>query len=95
VKVRANLSKPHAILPPLTGLAMRAVAGWACSRIGTPIPWMMGPLVTVAVLRVAGANVSAIPGSRQVGQWIIGTALGLYSPRPSSTGSRVGGRCTR
>ncbi len=28
--------------------------------------------------RVAGANVSAIPGGRQVGQWIIGTALGLY-----------------
>jgi membrane AbrB-like protein len=67
-----------ALLPPLTGLALGAAAGWVCSRIGTPIPWMMGPLVAVALLRVAGANVSAIPGGRQVGQWIIGTALGLY-----------------
>jgi membrane AbrB-like protein len=70
--------KASAILPPLIGLVLGVAAGWACSRIGTPIPWMMGPLVAVALLRVAGANVSAIPGGRQVGQLIIGTALGLY-----------------
>jgi hypothetical protein len=39
---------------------------------------MLGPLVTLAFLRVAGVNVAAVPGGRQVGQWIIGTALGLY-----------------
>jgi membrane AbrB-like protein len=39
---------------------------------------MLGPLVTVAALRVAGARVGSLPGGRQVGQWIIGTALGLY-----------------
>ena len=70
--------KIRAIVPPLTGLALGATAGWVCSRIGTPIPWMLGPLLVVAFLRVAGANVSAVPGGRQVGQWIIGTALGLY-----------------
>jgi uncharacterized protein len=66
------------ILPALSGLVLGAAAGWVCSRIGTPIPWMLGPLLAVALLRVAGANVSAMPGGRQIGQWIIGTALGLY-----------------
>lgn len=70
--------KLRTMLPPVGGLMLGAAAGWVCSRLGTPIPWMMGPLVTVALLRVAGASVSAIPGGRQVGQWIIGTALGLY-----------------
>ena len=78
--------KIRAIVPPLTGLAVGAAAGWACSRIGTPIPWMLGPLA-VAFLRVAGANVSCAPGGRQVGQWIIGTALDCIS-RPRSCASR-------
>jgi membrane AbrB-like protein len=78
VKAGAKRPKLRALLPPLAGLTLGAAAGWICSRIGTPIPWMMGPLVAIALLRVAGANVSAIPGGRQIGQWIIGTALGLY-----------------
>jgi membrane AbrB-like protein len=61
-----------------TGLAVGVVAGWVCSRLRTPIPWMLGPLVTLAVLRVAGVAIGALPGGRQVGQWIIGTSLGLY-----------------
>lgn len=69
---------PSAIVPPLAGLALGAAAGWACSRLGTPIPWMLGPLLTLALLRVAGANVTSLPGGRQAGQWIIGTSLSLY-----------------
>jgi membrane AbrB-like protein len=60
------------------GLAVGALAGWLCSRAHTPIPWMLGPLATLAVLRVVGVRIGAPPGGRQVGQWIIGTALGLY-----------------
>jgi membrane AbrB-like protein len=59
-------------------LAVGAAAGAVCSYLRTPIPWMLGPLVTVALLRVTGARVGAPPGGRQVGQWIIGTSLGLY-----------------
>src|SRR5262249_61771368 len=44
----------------------------------TPIPWSGGPAVTIAVPRVAGVRIGAPPGGRQVGQWIIGTSLGLY-----------------
>jgi len=62
----------------VAGLAIGAAAGAVCSYIRTPIPWMLGPLVTIAFLRVAGARVGAPPGGRQIGQWIIGTSLGLY-----------------
>ena len=55
-----------------------ALAGYVCSRLRTPIPWMLGPLVALAVLRVFGAPIDAPPGARQVGQWVIGTSLGLY-----------------
>jgi len=59
-------------------LAIGAAAGYGCSVLRTPIPWMLGPLFAVALVRVAGLNISAPPGARQIGQWIIGTSLGLY-----------------
>jgi membrane AbrB-like protein len=60
------------------GLAVGIAAGWVCSRLRAPIPWMLGPLLSLACLRVAGARVGSPPGGRQIGQWIIGTSLGLY-----------------
>ncbi len=60
------------------GVAAGALAGWACSRLGTPIPWMLGPLFTLALLRVCNVDVPALPAGRQVGQWVIGTSLALY-----------------
>ena len=39
---------------------------------------MLGPLFSVAALRVLGAPLKAAPGGRHAGQWAIGTALGLY-----------------
>ena len=59
-------------------LAVGAAAGWLCSVLHTPIPWMLGPLVALAFLRVAGADIAAPRPSRYLGQWIIGTSLGLY-----------------
>jgi hypothetical protein len=62
----------------LAGLAIGVAAGGAWAWMGTPIPWMLGPLLALAALRVAGASVGAPPGARYAGQWIIGTSLGLY-----------------
>ena len=59
-------------------LAVGVLAGYACERLRTPIPWMLGPLFTIAFLRVAGVDIDAPPPARYVGQWIIGTSLGLY-----------------
>ena len=59
-------------------LAIGALAGYACALLHTPIPWMLGPLFVVAALRVSGVAIAVPVGARYVGQWIIGTALGLY-----------------
>jgi len=59
-------------------LAIGAAAGALCARIGTPIPWMLGPLFTIAFLRVAGAQLETPLVARYGGQWIIGTSLALY-----------------
>ncbi len=59
-------------------LAVAALAGWAAAAAHLPLPWMLGPLFSIALLRVAGLPLGALPGGRQAGQWAIGTALGLY-----------------
>ena len=58
------------------------VAAIACVAIGTPLPWMIGPLVATAALHLLWPKVA---GSRplprvwsSLGQWTIGTTLGLY-----------------
>jgi len=43
-----------------------------------PLPWFLGPLLTLAVANMAGARLPGLPRARDGGQWIIGTALGLY-----------------
>lgn len=62
----------------LATFAVALAAGFACAWLRTPIPWMLGPLLAIAACRVAGLRVDAPRGTREVGQWIIGTALGLY-----------------
>lgn len=59
-------------------LAVGVAAGALCVALRTPIPWMLGPLLSIALLRVLAAPVEAPPPARYVGQWIIGTSLGLY-----------------
>jgi len=62
----------------LVTLAIGAVAGYVCELLHTPIPWMLGPLFSLAFLRVSGVDVGVPTPVRYGGQWIIGTSLGLY-----------------
>lgn len=66
------------LLNPLTSLLLCAATGALFSWLKTPLPWMIGPLLTMAVLNFGGARLRAPRGARPVGQIIIGTALGLY-----------------
>lgn len=59
-------------------LAIGAAAGWLCARLHTPIPWMIGPLFSIAILRLSGRLGEMPVELRYAGQWIIGTSLGLY-----------------
>ena len=49
-----------------------------CQWLRTPIPWMLGPLLGVAACSIAGAPTRSSGYLRNVGQWVIGAALGLY-----------------
>src|SRR5438105_765443 len=68
----------RALVPVVGGVAVALGAALVCIALHTPLPWMLGPLIAVAATRVAGWPVEPPPGGRQVGQWLIGTALGLY-----------------
>lgn len=63
--------------PPLA-LAVCAVGGAAFQFLKAPLPWMIGPLLGMAMLKLSGLRLSAPRGGRQLGQLVIGTALGLY-----------------
>ena len=54
------------------------VAAELCVWLGTPIPWMLGPLLITALASMAGAPTRSSNVLRNSGQWVIGTALGLY-----------------
>jgi membrane AbrB-like protein len=59
-------------------LALALAAAWACVALGTPLPWIIGPLLATAALGMAGVPLAASNRLRNVGQWMIGIALGLY-----------------
>ena len=59
-------------------LGIATVAAWLFARFHTPLPWTLGPLLTVAVLGMLGAPVRTLPLLRDAGQLAIGIALGLY-----------------
>jgi len=63
---------------PLLALALCAAAGAAFAWLRLPLPWMIGPLAAMACCNFAGAGLRAPRGGREVGQIVIGTALGLY-----------------
>lgn len=74
-----TISRHHRLLLRiLPALLLATLAGSLAERLHVPLPWMIGPLFTIAILRMAGARLESPPGGRHVGQWAIGTALGLY-----------------
>jgi membrane AbrB-like protein len=58
----------------MAALAGAALAIW----LHLPLPWFLGPLLTLAIANMTGAGLPSLPRARDGGQWIIGMALGLY-----------------
>jgi uncharacterized protein len=79
---RAFSMIPRTWVGPVGGLLLAVTAGSVCAWAHTPLPWMLGPLFALAGARLAGVPVVAPPGARYAGQWIIGSALGLYFTPP-------------
>lgn len=75
-------SAPRLSLPRPARLFATLFIAWlaaqACVHLNTPLPWMIGPLLSTAALSVAGAPLLSSRRLRNGGQWIVGTVLGLY-----------------
>lgn len=63
---------------PALSVLLCAAGGALFDRLSIPLPWMLGPLLSMALCNFAGLQLRAPFAGRQVGQVIIGTALGLY-----------------
>lgn len=59
-------------------LLLAWVAALGCVWAGTPLPWMIGPLLACAAASMAGWPLVAPALMRNAGQWAIGASLGLY-----------------
>ena len=60
---------------PLAGLA----GGFIASLIGWPLPWMIGSLLAIILVRcLTPWQLREIPGGRKFGQWVIGVGIGLH-----------------
>ncbi len=66
----------------IKALAVALPAGHFFDRLDTPIPWMIGPMIAVATLNLMGVRMHSPPYARQMGQVILGSAVGLYFTPP-------------
>jgi uncharacterized protein len=64
--------------PFLAALLLGCAAALLCSWLRTPLPWMIGPLLATAAARMSNHDLRCPVQAREAGQWVIGTALGLY-----------------
>ena len=60
---------------PLVGL----LGGYLASQIGWPLPWMVGSLLAIILVRcLTPWQLAEIPGGRKCGQWVVGIGIGLH-----------------
>lgn len=71
-------------LPPRAGLGRVGIAlalglagGTAAWWLHVPLAWMIGPMVATAAASAAGLDLAAVPAGRQIGQAVVGVAIGL------------------
>ncbi|ADH88905.1 membrane protein AbrB duplication [Ancylobacter novellus DSM 506] len=57
--------------------ASAVAAGYVASRLHVPLPWMLGPLFVCGTLMVLGVPLQAAPHMREIGQVIVGLAIGM------------------
>jgi len=69
-----RLRLPTWLATPLFG----AVGGYLASLAGWPLPWMVGSLLAVILVRCSGWLLTELPGGRQAGQWLVASAIGLH-----------------
>ena len=71
-------SRLTTIVRSFIGLIVGVGGGLLFEWLETPIPWLLGPIFTVACVNLADVPATSPPGGRQGGQIILGTVIGLY-----------------
>ena len=69
---------PLTLLRTLATLLLAWLAAQLCLALHTPLPWMIGPLLATSLASILGAPTHSDGRLRNVAQWTIGAALGLY-----------------
>lgn len=59
-------------------LALALLGGLLARMVHLPLPWLLGALLPCALLRMRGVRLGAPRAAQAAGQWVIGTALGMY-----------------
>ncbi len=65
-------------LSVIGGALLAWLGAQAAVWLGMPLPWLLGPLLLIGSLRLAGAPATCWQPLRSGGQWVIGVSLGLY-----------------
>lgn len=73
-----RLPNPPQVLRVVLTLLLALAAAELCVWLHTPIPWMIGPLLATGIASMLGLPTESAGPLRNTGQWVIGTALGLY-----------------
>jgi hypothetical protein len=73
-----RLPKPVVAALAMAGTLVAGVAGGFAARyLRIPLPWLLGSMVTIMVLSLAGAPIRLIKWGRSAGQIVIGASTGL------------------
>jgi membrane AbrB-like protein len=63
------------VTTPLIGI----IGGILASYAHWPLPWMVGSLVAVILVKCCGPwQIAPLPGGRKAGQWVVGLGIGLH-----------------
>ena len=74
----------------LLALTIALAGGAAFNWLGSPLPWLIGPLLCCAAANLASGRLHSPRTIRKAGQWVIGKVLGHQSPQSSAPYARVG-----
>lgn len=64
--------------PYLLGFIIALGGAFLAQWLHAPLPWLIGPLLATASTSMLGTPSKSHNNFRHIGQWVIGTSLGLY-----------------
>ncbi len=74
------------LAPYFFGFLLALVGALVAQWLNSPLPWLIGPLLVTAISSMSGLKTRSHNLFRNMGQWVIGTTLGLYfSPQMVQT----------